>query len=117
MTRTKTFAEVAAKINADPASRVRIEQYKQALLDSVMVAELLDASQDEVSRIVREEDPYLSTLRAYIEDLGGELELRAIFPNRTVVLAPSPPPAQERTEDGTDPAQSGRVESRVVEVS
>lgn len=44
-------------------------------------------NQANVSRIEHEEDLYLSTLRAYVAALSGELELRAVFPERTVTLA------------------------------
>jgi len=31
-------------------------------------------------------DMYLSTLRSYVEAMGGQLEIRAVFPNGEVVL-------------------------------
>jgi hypothetical protein len=37
-------------------------------------------TQANVSRIEHEEDVYLSTLRGYVEALGGQLELRAVCP-------------------------------------
>jgi hypothetical protein len=111
MTRTRPFAELSAKINADPASRIRVEQYKQAMLDAVMVAETLDAATGDGARIEREEDAYLATLRAYIEDLGGELEVRAVFPDRTVVLAPAPASKDEPTAKKPDAARLSRVGS------
>jgi hypothetical protein len=33
------------------------------------------------------EDLYLSTLRDYVEALGGRLEIYAVFPDQTVSLA------------------------------
>jgi transcriptional regulator with XRE-family HTH domain len=56
------------------------------------VAESLNVSQANVSRIEHEEDLYLSTLRGYVAALGGELELRAVFPDRTVTLVAGPRP-------------------------
>lgn len=50
------------------------------------VAEKLNVSQSNVSRIEHEEDIYLSTLTDYIEALGGHLEVAAVFPDRTVKL-------------------------------
>jgi transcriptional regulator with XRE-family HTH domain len=54
------------------------------------VAETLNVTQANVSRIEHEEDLYLSTLRAYVAALGGDLELRAVFPERTVTIAAGP---------------------------
>jgi hypothetical protein len=33
-----------------------------------------------------EEDVYLSTLTRYVSELGGQLEVRAVFPDETVTL-------------------------------
>jgi hypothetical protein len=38
-------------------------------------------SQAQVSRIENQADLYLSTLRSYIAAMGGELQLRAVFPD------------------------------------
>jgi len=43
------------------------------------LAATLGVSQAQVSRIENQADLYLSTLRSYIEAMGGELQLRAIF--------------------------------------
>ncbi|CAN5676099.1 hypothetical protein BH24CHL1_BH24CHL1_14550 [soil metagenome] len=45
-----------------------------------------------VSHINHHEDVYLSTLRSYIEMLGGELTINAIFPDQTVALVPDDTP-------------------------
>lgn len=47
----------------------------------VRLAEALGTSQGEISRIERQSDLYLSTLRSYIEAAGGELVLIARLPN------------------------------------
>ncbi len=49
------------------------------------VADSLNGSQANISRIEHEEDLYLSTLRACIEALGGKLELSARFPDGEVI--------------------------------
>ena len=103
MTRTRPFAELAAEAKADPVRRARIETYKRAMRDAIALAELrkqrgatqtdlaevLDVTQANISRIEHEEDLYLSTLRDYVAALGGELELVAVFPDTTVTLAPT----------------------------
>ena len=39
-----------------------------------------------VAHIVREPDLYLTTLRDYLEQIGGELELTAVFDEERIVL-------------------------------
>lgn len=46
------------------------------------LAASLGVGQDTVSRIERRSDILLSTLRRYVEAMGGELNLVARFPNR-----------------------------------
>lgn len=49
------------------------------------VSERLHVNQSEVSKIEKRTDMYLSTLRDYIESLGGELDIIAKFPDRPPV--------------------------------
>lgn len=50
------------------------------------LADLLDVRQASISKMENQDDVLVSTLRRYVEALGGELEVRARFPDRTVVL-------------------------------
>jgi transcriptional regulator with XRE-family HTH domain len=50
------------------------------------LAASLGVGQDAISRIERRSDLLLSTLRRYIQAMGGELELVARFPNRPPVM-------------------------------
>lgn len=52
------------------------------------VAEELGTSRPNVSRIENEVDVRLSTLERYIEALGGQLEIRAVFDDGDVKLTP-----------------------------
>jgi len=45
-----------------------------------------------VSRVEHERDIYLSTLRGYIEALGGYLEIVAGIPDQELRLGPDVPP-------------------------
>jgi DNA-binding Xre family transcriptional regulator len=101
VTRTKNFRELRAQIDADPERRQRVEAQTQALLAVVKLAELrearratqrelagaLEMTQANVSRIEHEDDIYLSTLRRYVEALGGQLEVHAVFDDETVKVA------------------------------
>jgi len=50
------------------------------------LAEVLGVGQDTISRIEQRSDMLLSTLRRYVEGMGGRLELVAQFPNRPPVV-------------------------------
>jgi transcriptional regulator with XRE-family HTH domain len=55
-------------------------------LTQVQLAEKLAASQRAVSHVEHEPNPRVGTLAAYVEALGGRLELRAVFKDRSVAL-------------------------------
>ena len=53
-------------------------------LTQEQVAEILHVTQAHVSKLEHREDMLLSTLRSYVEALGGQLEVLARFGKRTV---------------------------------
>lgn len=57
----------------------------------VELAEKLGINQASVSAIENNSDLLLSTLAKYIRALGGEVEIRAVFPEATFNLEPLPP--------------------------
>lgn len=60
-----------------------LQQLRKALaVTQVQVAKSLGKRQDEISRIEQRGDLLLSTLRDYVQSLGGELELLCTFKNR-----------------------------------
>jgi len=50
------------------------------------LAAALGVGQDTISRLEKRSDMLLSTLRQYVESMGGELNLVAQFPNRPPVV-------------------------------
>lgn len=96
-TGNQSFDQLRAQIDADPLRRARVEEYKAQMLGELrreldltqmQLAERLDVTQENVSQIERgTTDVRVSTLRRYVEALGGRLELRATFPDRSVTLA------------------------------
>lgn len=58
---------------------------KAHALTQARMAEALHISQDGVSRIEKRSDFLLSTLRSYVEAMGGQLRLMAEFPDRKPV--------------------------------
>jgi len=97
----KKFRDLAAPIAHDPERHARVEEEAQAAIAAQRLAQVREArgltqtqlatqlgvTQVNVSRIERAEDTHLSTLRRYIEGLGGHVELIAVFDDGTVPLA------------------------------
>ncbi len=54
------------------------------------IADALEVSQPNVSRIEQQDDVYLSTLARYVAALGGHLEVLAVFPEETITLLREP---------------------------
>lgn len=50
------------------------------------VLSAIDAAQEQPTDTQRAEDLYLSSLAAYVEALGGELEIRAVFGEEVIVV-------------------------------
>lgn len=53
------------------------------------IARTLKISQPAVSKIEKQTDMYLSTLRSYVEAVGGELDVIVRLPNRAPVRVKS----------------------------
>jgi hypothetical protein len=62
----------------------------------VAVAERLNIAQGAVSRMEKQSDFLLSTLREYVGALGGRLELRVVFPDGDFVIETLAPPASTK---------------------
>ncbi len=104
-TKTKSFNELRKRArsrhpdwDANVAERQRAMQDALALADlrqarhvtQVQLAEQLGISQGNVSRLEGRSDVYLSTLRSYVEALGGHLEIAAVFGEERVAVAVGP---------------------------
>ncbi len=55
-------------------------------LTQVQMAQLLKISQGAVSKVERRSDMFVSTLRNYVRAIGGDLQIRAIFPDGEVLI-------------------------------
>lgn len=110
----KSFEELEGPIMADPARRARVEierakvvgeQVREALgelrrvrqLTQVELSRTLGRPQSTVSRIEREGDMLLSTLAAYVEALGGHLEIAAVIDGHSVPLTAGDRPTKARS--------------------
>ena len=75
---------VAARVKAELAL-MPLHQLRQAReMTQTRLAEVLEMDQGNISKLEKRTDMYLSTLRSYIEAMGGALEIRAVFPDGEV---------------------------------
>jgi len=98
-TKTRNFNELRKRARKQhPDWDANVAERKRAIEDvlalaqlrqsrhvtQVQLAETLGISQGNVSRLEGRSDIYLSTLRSYIEALGGHLEIAAVFDDQRV---------------------------------
>jgi len=87
-------AKRRASIERRAQELASLKDLRQAVQKTqVDLAQTLGVGQDTVSRLEQRSDMLLSTLRRYVEAMGGKLELVAQFPNR-------PPVVIDRLTDG-----------------
>lgn len=78
---------VAARAEELIAEELTLRDLRKARdLTQERMAELLHIGQDSVSRLEQRTDLLLSTLRSYVNAMGGTLELVARFPDRPPVV-------------------------------
>ena len=81
-------AKVLARARELIAEEVALQHLRKARkLTQERMAELLGVGQDSVSRIENRSDLLLSTLRSYVEAMGGSLKLVVEFPDSVAVLS------------------------------
>jgi hypothetical protein len=93
---TRRFREISEPIKADPARAARIARQREEAIAEIVahtlgelrrrraitqeeLARLMATTQPNVSRIEKGGEMELSTLRSYVEALGGRLEVTAVF--------------------------------------
>ena len=94
----KPYKELRAKMSAGAQKRTEaratvlmqempLYELRQARqLSQEQLARELHVGQGNVSKIERRTDVYISTLRSYVEAMGGELEITAKFPQGAVKI-------------------------------
>lgn len=83
--------QVAAYRRLMDAELQLAEARRRRGVSQALIAEALEVSQPNVSRIEQQDDVYLSTLARYVAALGGHLEVLAVFPEETITLLRAPP--------------------------
>ena len=87
--------DVLAALPKERQQRVEVRAMELATLKDLrlaaqqtqeQLAATLGVGQDTISRLEKRSDMLLSTLRHYVESMGGKLELVAHFPNRPPVV-------------------------------
>jgi hypothetical protein len=77
--------ERAGERAATLLAQLPLQELRQARhLTQVALAQRLRSTQAQVSKLERRADMYVSSLRGYIEALGGDLEIVARFPDGAV---------------------------------
>lgn len=94
----KKFSELRARMTpqararaSDQANRMMaampLNELRQARgLSQKMLADILHVQQPSIAKLEKRTDMYISTLRAHIEAMGGELEVIARFPEGDVII-------------------------------
>jgi DNA-binding XRE family transcriptional regulator len=86
--KSKMSAKQLAEIEAGKArllAELPLEQLRSARsLTQTNLAHTLGVNQSAISKIEKRSDMYLSTLRSYIEAMGGSLVIQAVFPEGAV---------------------------------
>ena len=112
----KPFSLLRDKMS--PERRVRVEARVQQAIQDMALAELraardltqehlsdvLGVKQSAVSKLERRADMYVSTLRSFIKAMGGDLEIRAVFPDGAVRITQFQALAEEQGERATSSA-------------
>jgi transcriptional regulator with XRE-family HTH domain len=71
------------ELRADYMTLQEIRKHRHVTQEDM--AKLLGIKQENVSRLERREDMRLSTLKEYIEALGGTMQISAVFPDNQVI--------------------------------
>ena len=74
-------------VEARAGNLATLKDLRQAVQQTQQdLAATLGVGQDAISRLEKRSDMLLSTLRRYVEAMGGKLELVAQFPNRAPLV-------------------------------
>jgi DNA-binding XRE family transcriptional regulator len=94
----RSFAELRARMSPEVRAKAEAEaqrlgeemdlaEVRRALrLSQAEIGQTLQIKQGSVAKIEKRADMYVSTLRRFIEAMGGELEIVARFPDHVVKI-------------------------------
>lgn len=93
---TRKFSDLTKKMSVADREEIKVRSEKLLAelplerlrsarsLTQTNMAQALGVNQSAVSKIEKRTDMYLSTLRSYVEAMGGSLEIQAVFPEGAV---------------------------------
>ncbi len=103
-------AEIEARARELIAQEMTLQQVRKARrFTQQQLAQSLGIGQDGISRLEHRTDLLISTLRSYIEAMGGSLKLVAEFPGMAPVMISSigdEGPAENRPDTSAEPQAS-----------
>jgi len=109
----KSSPEIRANLKREAEAeleRIGFHKLRQARQQTqVAIAERLNIAQGTVSRMEKQSDFLLSTLREYVGALGGQLELRAVFPDGDFVIETLAPTTSTKKRPSRIRPASGRA--------
>ena len=95
---THKWKAIRGKFSPEREARIR-QRVKEAIsvmtlrqlrearsLTQVNLAKVLNVNQGAVSKMEKRTDMYVSTLRSYIKAMGGDLQIKAVFPEGEVQI-------------------------------
>lgn len=83
---------------------LKLNQLREArTLTQTNLASILGINQGSVSKLEKRTDMYVSTLRSFVEAMGGQLQIRAVFPEGEVLI--------DQFEDLADSASGAKRET------
>ena len=113
---TRRRKGIEARAEALIAEEMTLQDLRKALeLTQQNLAERLDVKQESISNLEKRSDLLLSTLRGYIEAMGGDLSLLVRFPDRPPVELKTlrPPTKTARAR----PARARKAKGRAAVLS
>ena len=106
-------AKRRAKIERRASELATLKDLRQAVEQTQEdLAVSLGVGQDTISRIERRSDMLLSTLRRYVEAMGGKLELVAEFPDRPRMVIDTLTPTRGKSSTRTQSKSKRGAKSR-----
>jgi len=79
-------AEIARRVADGPRVMTLYQVREARRLTQVNLAKVLEVNQGAVSRMEKRADMYVSTLRNFIQAMGGQLQVKAIFPDAEIEI-------------------------------
>lgn len=122
----RNFKELRAKMSPEAQARaaafakkdlarMALDELREARkLTQAQLSQTLGVDQGSISKLERRTDMYVSTLRNFIQAMGGDLRIQAVFPDGPVDIKQfehleNKPKTKSQTKSQTKPASRARM--------